>query len=479
MLVFGLNYRDNSEKGNFRDIRSPYDGRIVGQVEIPSEDDVELTIKKADSTYNEIMKTMSAWKRAEVLYKVANCIRRDKEILAQTIAAEGGKPIKDARIEVARAYNTVKMSGDEALNLNGEQISMDRAGGSENHIAFTIKRGLGVVLAISAFNHPVNLICHQVATAFAGGNTVVVKPASQTSLSCFMICSYFKEVGLEDGIINVLPISGADTEKILSNPVFRFVTFIGSAEVGWRIPKLIAPGVGYSLEHGGTAVAVVDRNVDLELAAASIVKGAFYHAGQVCVSTQNLFANIGIINELTELILKKVSKLVVGNPNDDNTDVGPIINESEKNRILRQISQAVESGAVLRAGGQALTYNCIEPTILEATDLTMEVMNSEVFGPVLNINSYDKLDDLIELCNSTPFSFQNSIYTKNIDTALNFARKLDSKSVIINDSTAFRVDWMPFGGSKESGFRVGGIKYSINDLVEEKLIVIKVNEHDS
>ncbi|MDT3740078.1 MAG: aldehyde dehydrogenase family protein [Candidatus Kapabacteria bacterium] len=479
MLSFGLQIKAAEPTGKFRDIQSPFDGRTVGRVEIPDIAHQELALESAAQSFENIMKKMPAWKRAEILYRVADFIKRDKELLSQTIAAEGGKPVKDARIEVTRAANTVKMSGDEALSLNGQQITMDRAGGSENHIAFTIRQGLGVVLAISAFNHPVNLICHQVATAFAAGNSVVVKPASQTPLSCMMVCRYFIEAGLDEGIINVLPISGSETEKLIGDKRVRFVSFIGSAEVGWRIPKLVAPGTGYSLEHGGTAVAVVESTADLDFAATSIVKGGFYHAGQVCVSTQNVFVSAGIYPRLIEMIKEKASKLITGDPNDDATDVGPIINAPEHSRILSQIREAVSMGAKCVLGGDAVHNTCINPTILTDTNYNMAVMKSEVFGPVININKFDKLDDVIQMCNNTPFSFQNAIYTKNIDTALGFARQIDSKAVIINDSTAFRVDWMPFGGSKESGFRVGGIKYSIEDVTEEKLIIIRMHDYDA
>ncbi len=479
MLNFGLQIKGTKSEGNFKNILSPFDNRIVGKIEIPTISQQEIAIQNAQNSYENIMKNMPSWKRAEILYKVSEFIKRDKELLAQTIAAEGGKPLKDARIEVTRAANTVKMSGDEALQLNGEQITMDRAAGSENHLAFTIKQGLGIVYVISAFNHPVNLICHQLATAFAAGNSALVKPASQTPLSCLKICSYFLEAGLEEGVINVLPIPGAEAEKHISDRRIRFVSFIGSAEVGWKIPKLVANGTGYSLEHGGTAVAVVDKSADLDFASSSILKGGFYHAGQVCVSTQNVFLNEEVYDDFINLIIEKAKKLNTCDPNNENTDIGPIINEWERNRILNQIKQAIDLGAECLIGSNKILDTCIEPTILINTNYEMQVMNSEVFGPVININKYKNLNELIEICNKTPFSFQNAIYTKHIDTAFTFARKINSKTVVINDSTAFRVDWMPFGGAMESGFRVGGVKYSINDLVEEKLIVIKVNDYDA
>lgn len=479
MLSFGIQLKGHNSNPNYSELLSPYDKSVVGKFAKPNSEHIEIALDLAEKSFTKIMKKMPAWKRAELLYKVSEFIRRDRELLAETIASEGGKPLKDARIEVTRAINTVKMSGDVALNLNGEQISMDRASGSENHIAFTMRQGLGVVLAISAFNHPVNLICHQVATAFAAGNCVIVKPASQTPLSCLQICSYFVEAGLDEGIIIALPIAGAEAEKLISDKRIKFVSFIGSAEVGWRIPKLVAPGTGYSLEHGGTAVAVVESSADLEFASTSIVKGGFYHAGQVCVSTQNVFVKYDIYEELLELIKNKTSNLITGDPSDEKTDVGPIINSWEFDRIIRQINDAVLMGATIELGGNSWNESCINPTILSNTSYDMEVMKSEVFGPVININRYKNLEEVIQLCNKTPFSFQNAIYTKNIDAAFKFAREIDSKAIVINDSTAFRVDWMPFGGAKESGFRVGGVRYSVEDVSEEKLIVIRMHDYDA
>ncbi|MCO5251835.1 MAG: aldehyde dehydrogenase family protein [Candidatus Kapabacteria bacterium] len=473
MFEFKMKISGAEPSNNFRDVISPYDGRIVGRIEVPDDNAIEKAVANAKFNFDNVMKQMPAYQRAEILYNVAQLIQSNHEELAHLIAAEGGKPVKDARIEVSRAANTVKMSADEALNLNGDQLTMDRAKGSEDHIAFTIKQALGPVLAISAFNHPVNLICHQVATAFAAGNTLIVKPASTTPLSCLTICDYFTKAGLPDGIINVLPVAGSKIEKVISDPRIRFVTFIGSAEIGWAIPKLVAPGVGYALEHGGTAVAVIDKSADLTRAIPGIIKGGFYHAGQVCVSTQNVFIHREIYENVKELLIKATSNLITGDPNHDLTDVGPIITEAELTRVLDWIEAAKSMGAKVLLGSNRIGKNCIEPTIIENTNYDMKIMSSEVFGPVININTFDDISEIIAQCNQTPFSFQNAIYTQDIDMAMNYAILIDSKAVIINDSTAFRVDWMPFGGAKESGFKVGGIKYSINDLVEEKLIIIK------
>jgi len=466
LLIFGA----KSSSSERLIVRSPYSNDIIASLVKPDLEEIELAFNNAkDSLANKT----PAHERARILYFVSNKIKENLEELSQMIALEGGKPLKDARIEVARAVNTVKFSGDEALQLNGEQITMDRGKNTENHIAFTIKEPVGVVLAISAFNHPVNLICHQAATAIAAGNPVIIKPSEKTPISAYKIAEYFLEAGLDPKAISVLPLNGEETSRIIGDERLSFVSFIGSSSVGWNIPKLVAKGVGYALEHGGTATAIVDKSCNIDLSSTSVVKGAFYHAGQVCVSTQNVFIHEDIYDEFVNSLINKTSAIITGDPNDEKTDVGPIISSQKLEQIMSEIGQALENGAKLRLGGEKLNNNCISPTILENTNYDMKVMNSEIFGPVVNINKFREIKQVIEMANKTPFSFQNAIYTSDINNAFLFAREIKAKAVIVNDSTAFRVDWMPFGGDSESGFGVGGVKYSINDLVKDKLIVIK------
>ncbi len=463
------NSKNNSNQRLF--VNNPYSGELIGSLIKPTDDEIELAFQNASNYFEEFKKNYPAYKRAEILFYVSNKIKQNLDELAKLIALEGGKPLKDAIIEVKRAVNTVKFSADESLRLNGEQISMDRSPNFENHLAFTIKEPIGLVFAISAFNHPVNLICHQVATAIAAGNPVIVKPSEKTPLTCYKICNYFIEAGLDERFISLLPINGYETEKLISDKRIKFISFIGSSEVGWKIPKLIAPGVKYSLEHGGTATAVIDKDINLDYVIKNIIKGAFYHSGQVCVSTQNAFIHKDIFNDFLRLMIDEAKNLKVGDPLDMNTDLGPIITKEKTNQILR--NQSIDLGAIKIYGGEYIGNNCILPTLLTSTNYKMNIMRNEIFGPVLNLNSYNNIDEVINNINNSNYSFQDAIYTNNINLALYFSKNIHSKSVIINDSTAFRVDWMPFGGDKESGFGLGGVKYSINDLLREKLIVIK------
>lgn len=458
----------------FLEVRSPHDQTLLATVEKADIAALEQALHNAHESYEEIMRTMPAWKRAEILYKVADQIKAHHEKLSMTIAQEGGKPLKDARVEVTRAVNTVRMSGNEALQMNGETLTMDRATGTENHIALSIRQGIGPVLAISAFNHPVNLICHQVATAFAAGNSVIVKPASQTPLSALRIVDFFYNAGLPREIISVAIVSGKDTEYLVQDARIKFITFIGSGAVGWDIEKKKHAGTRLSLEHGGTGTAIVTESADIEKVIPSIVRGGFYHAGQVCVSTQNVYVHTSLYREVLGKLIETASLLKVGPATEDTTDIGPIINSKEKDRILSHINEAVSMGAQIALGGKETGATTIGATILMDTTMDMSVMKSEIFGPVISVVPYSNIDEVIKIMNATPFSFQAAIYTQDINVALSNAKKIDATSVMINDSTAFRVDWMPFGGGKESGLGMGGIKNSIHEMSVEKMIVVKL-----
>lgn len=454
-------------------VKNPFTGKVIEEISIPNRDEILNIFKRSQEYFKKTFKKVPAYVRADILYKVSQKILTNSEELAYLIALEGGKPLKDARIEVSRAVNTVKMSGDYALNLNGEQISMDRAKNTENHIAFTLKQPIGPVLAISAFNHPVNLICHQVAIAIAAGNTVIIKPAEKTPLCARKICEFFYDAGLEKDALIFLPIIGIETQKILDNPAIRYISFIGNASIGWMIKKSVLPGVKVMLEHGGTAAAIVDKESNLENTIPSIVRGAFYHSGQVCVSTQIVYVHSEIYDEFNRRIIEQTNKLKVGDPLYPETDCGPLITSDVIDKMKILIYDALNNGAKILFGGNELPDNCFQPTLLCDVNSSMKVFTEEVFGPILSIIKYENIEDVIDEINSSKFAFQTAIYTQNIDLAFHFARNVEQKAVIINDSTAFRVDWMPFGGYKESGFGTGGIKYAIEDMTEEKLIIIK------
>ncbi len=472
MDTYSLLVKNAKSTSNYNSVYSPYDMAEIAKVEVADEKAIEQALQNSMISYEEVMFNMPSHKRVEILRKVANQIKKNHEDLSITIAKEGGKPINDARAEVTRAINTVETCAQVALEIHGEQINMDRTEKGENHIAYTTKQSLGPVLAISAFNHPVNLIAHQVATAFAAGNTVVIKPATTTPISAHKIVSYFINAGLDERVISLLNVSGSKMEKVVTDKRIKFITFIGSSKVGWEIRKKANNGVRMAFEHGGTAVCTIDKNADLDKAIPKVVKSAFYHAGQVCVSTQNLFVHEYIYNEVLNRLKDEVSKLKTGDPTDSNTDVGPLIQESEVNRVKDWIDEAFKNGAEIISGGKIKGNQCIEPTLLVNVNQEMKIFQEEVFGPVLNIIKYKDIDEPISSINSNKYCFQDSIFTQDIDIAMYYAKNIRTKAVMINEGTAFRVDWMPFGGTMDSGLGFGGVKYSVEDMMEEKLIMI-------
>ncbi|MFN3194681.1 MAG: aldehyde dehydrogenase family protein [Chlorobiota bacterium] len=472
MKLYKYLIKDAANTSNYKTVTSPFSGKHIAKIEIADELGIEQSLRNSVEYYDKIMKNMPAYKRAEILNNVVKQMQENHEDLSKTIALEGGKPINDARAEVTRAINTIETCANVALNIHGQQINMEKTEKGVNHIAYTIKQSLGPVLAISAFNHPVNLIAHQLGTAFAAGNTIILKPATSTPLSAHKMVNYFFNAGLDKGVISLLTVSGKDMDKVVKDDRIKFITFIGSSKVGWEIRKKAYNGVRMAFEHGGTAVCTLDKKADLEEALPKIVKSAYYHAGQVCVSTQNLFIHEDIYDLVIENLKEKVSNLVTGDPLNDSTEVGPLIENSELSRIDKWVNEAVEEGAEVIVGGNKLVNQCYQPTIIANVNRKMKIYKEEIFGPILNVIKYREIEDPINAINNNPYCFQDSIFTKDIDLALHYAKNIRTKAVMINEGTAYRVDWMPFGGTMDSGLGFGGVEHSVEDMMEEKLIMI-------
>lgn len=472
METLKLNIKDAQSTNKFLEIKSPYSGEVIAKLEIADNNAIENALSNSVEYYNTIMKNMPAHKRAEILIRVANQIKSNHEDLSMTIALEGGKPLTDARAEVTRAINTIETCAMVALNIHGDEIRMDRTEKGENHIAFTMKQSIGPVLAISAFNHPVNLIAHQVGTAFAAGNTVMIKPASTTPISAYKIVQFFEDAGLDKGVISFLSISGSQTDKIISDKRIKFISFIGSSKVGWGIRRKAHNGVRLAFEHGGTAVCTVDKSADLDKAIPKIVKHAYYHAGQVCVSTQNVFVHSDIYDNFLERLIDGVKKLKTGDPTDSKTDVGPLITKDEVNRVEEWVKVSVSDGAKIEIGFENIGNQCLTPAVITNVNQNMKIYKDEVFGPIVNILKFNNLQEPIDAINNNDYCFQDSIFAQDIDIAMHYAKSISTKAVMINEGTAFRVDWMPFGGTKDSGLGFGGVRYSIEEMMEEKMIMI-------
>lgn len=455
-----------------REIRAPYDRKVIATVDVGGEAVVEQALDTAYGLFRDRDAWLAPAKRIEILKKTAALVRERAGYLALEAAREGGKPLVDSQVEVARAVDGVLNCAELLRSDAAHVIPMNLNAASANRIAFTQREPIGVVVAVSAFNHPFNLIVHQVGPAIAAGCPVIVKPATDTPLSCFRLVAILREAGLPEAWCQPLVTenSGAATRLVTDRRV-GFFSFIGSAKVGWMLRSKLAPGARCALEHGGVAPVIVAPDADLGLALPKLAKGGFYHAGQVCVSVQRVFAHRSIANNVAEGLKELADKLRVGDPTLPETEVGPLIRPEEVNRVHEWVSEAVDKGARLLCGGKALSETCYAPTVLVEPPANCRVSTQEVFGPVVCVYAYDDLDEAIAQANSLPVAFQSAIFTRDYATAMRAYARLDASAVMLNDHTAFRVDWMPFAGLRESGLGVGGIPYTFHDMQIEKLFV--------
>lgn len=455
----------------FDEVRSPYSGEVLAEVELADAEALEVALTSATARFGDRAGWIPTHERIAILRRAAGLMAERRDDLARGIALEGGKPMKDALVEADRAVLGVGLCAEEAGRLAGEEIPMGGSAASAGRLAFTTHEPIGVVVAVSAFNHPLNLIVHQVAPAVAAGCPVIVKPASATPLSCLAFVDILREAGLPPEWCMALPCGNEVAEALVTSDRIAFFSFIGSARIGWYLRSKLAPGVRAALEHGGSAPLIVDETADLERAVPQIVKGGYYHAGQVCVSVQRVYAHRSIQAPLVDALTGAISQLVTGDPVAIETDVGPLIQAAEVDRVQEWVREAGSEGATVAIGGNPLDHQCHEPTLLVDTPDSCRAMSNEIFGPVVNVVAYDDLDDAIARANSLPWSFQAGILTRDIGNAMRAGRELDASAVMVNDHTAFRVDWMPFGGRRQSGLAMGGMPFTVEEMTALKMIV--------
>lgn len=455
------------------EIKNPFNLKTIDCVELDTPEIIQNKLKTAFNLWKDRSRWLAPHERIAILERTAVLMEERKELLIKTAATEGGKPLKDTEIEVDRAIAGTKLAAQSVEKLHGSEIPMGLTPPSTGRRAFTIREPLGVLSSISAFNHPVNLTVHQTAPAIAAGCPVIIKPASTTPLSCLNYLQILYDAGLAKEWAQAVIARGADAEHMVADPRVAFLSFIGSSSVGWHLKAKLPPQAHCALEHGGVAPVIVEDDADLEDLVPLITKGAFYHAGQVCVSVQRLFVKENILDGLLKKLCTAAEALKVGDPLDAKTDVGPLIDPKELKRAGEWVNEACAAGAELICGGKPLSDTCYAPTILLNPPENVKVSTKEVFGPVLCIYSYNKLDQAINVANSLDVAFQSAIFTKDIDRAFDAAQRLEATAVMINDHTAFRVDWMPFGGYKDSGFSIGGIPQTIVELSREKLWVFR------
>lgn len=457
-----------------RNVDSPYNGELLASVETMDSSGVDGALATAHGLFRDRDAWLSGPQRAAVLEKAAAMVAERAEELAAGAAAEGGKPLMDSRVEVARGVDGLKLCLESLRGDTGNEIPMGITESSRHRLAVTRREPIGVVAAVSAFNHPLNLIVHQVGPAVAAGCPVVVKPATATALSCLRLVRILHDAGLPAEWCQVaVTADTAASEKLVTDERVGFFSFVGSAGVGWMLRSKLAPGARCALEHGGAAPVIVAAEADLDEAVPLLLKGGFYHAGQVCVSVQRVFADRRIVDELATRLAEGAEKLRVGDPLDARTEVGPLINAREVERVQTWVDEAVASGGRLLCGGRALDHNCYAPTVIVDPAGDATISRNEVFGPVICVYGYDDVEDAFARANGLDVAFQAAVFTRDLDFAMRCFRELDGSAVMVNDHTAFRVDWMPFAGLRQSGHGVGGIEHTYRDMTIEKMLVIR------
>ena len=453
-------------------VTNPFDDEIIGEIVLSSERDVETALATAAKTYEANRKGLPKHERIAILKKAAEIMVGRRDELAMLIAAEGGKPLIDARVEVARAIDGVETCAAEIAHNAGVEIPMDLTPAGNNKLAFTTKEPIGAVVAISAFNHPLNLIVHQVAPAVAAGNPVIVKPADDTPLSCKLFVDILHEAGLPPTWAQCICCEVSLAQKLVTDERVAFFSFIGSAAVGWKLRSLLAPGTRVALEHGGVAPVIVGPSADRDQLVPSLVKGGFYHSGQVCVSVQRVFSYGASARTLAEAIADHASNLIVGNATAAETQCGPLIRNREVDRVEAWVEEAVSAGAEVMCGGKRMSDSCYAPTVLFNPPENCRVSREEIFGPVISVYEKQDMDDSIAQANSLPYAFQASVFSNDYTEIMKAVNGLDGSAIMVNEHSAFRVDWMPFAGRKRSGLGVGGIAHTLEEMSQSKMAIL-------
>ncbi|KHE72226.1 aldehyde dehydrogenase family protein [Halobacillus sp. BBL2006] len=455
------------------DVLNKYTQETYVRVAKASEKEVDQAVEAAQRAFKS--NPLSAYQRYEILKRVSELLQENKEELAKNITMEAGKPLKQAQTEIDRASQTFELAAEEAKRIHGEGVPVEAAPGSENRMAFTIKVPVGVVGAISPFNFPINLVAHKIAPAIAAGNAVVLKPASKTPVSALKLAELFEKAGLPKGFLNVVVGSGSTVgNQMMEDSRINMYTFTGSAEVGLKLKqntglnKLI-------LELGNNSPVIVDKEADIDAAAKNVAAKSYAFAGQVCISVQRLYVHEDIREEFQQKFIEAIKELNVGNPNDPDTDVGPMISEDEAKRAEEWIEEAKKAGAKIVHGGER-EGALLRPTILTDVKEDMKVVCEEIFAPVVNLIPFTDIKECIDEVNRSQYGLQGGIFTQNIDTAFYAARNVEVGGLMINDSSQYRVDLMPYGGVKGSGWGKEGPKYTIEDMTEERLIVMNLNQ---
>ncbi|MBI3398873.1 MAG: aldehyde dehydrogenase family protein [Deltaproteobacteria bacterium] len=459
-------WRKTSKK---EDIKNPYNNETVAHVYFAEGRDLEDAVISSQKAFD-ITRKLPAYKRAEILKNIAKGLEQRKEELAKTITLEAGKPITDSSTEVSRAINTFQIASEEAKRIEGEVIPLDLLPGSEGKLGIVRRFPIGPILGITPFNFPLNLVSHKVAPAIASGNTIILKPAPKTPVTALLLGEIISESGLPAGGLNIVPCSNTMAEKLVADERIKKLSFTGSAAIGLKL-KTMAGMKKITLELGGNAGAIIHSDVDIDFAAKRCVIGAFSFAGQICISVQRIYAQKDIYNAFLDKFLANIKNLKAGDPMDESTNIGPMIDEKAGMKTEEWLKEAVADGAKILTGGKR-NGNFFEPTVLTNTKPSMKVCGQEVFAPLVAVEQYERFEDAVSMVNNSIYGLQAGIFTRDIKNIFYAYNELEVGGVIVNDIPTYRADHMPYGGVKMSGFGREGVRYAMEEMTELRLLAI-------
>lgn len=458
--------------GPLSEVRNKYTGEVIGALPVATRAGVEEAVTAAERAAP-VMAGLPAHRRAEILAKTAALIRERREEFARTIAAEAGKALKYARIEVDRGITTFTIAAEEARRLHGETIPLDAVPAGEGYFGFWVRRPVGVVAAITPFNFPLNLVAHKVAPALAAGNTVVVKPANATPLTAVKLCQALEEAGLPAGAINLINGRGGTVgEWLVTDPRVTKVSFTGSPPVGERILS-IAGIKKVTLELGNTSPVIVAADADLDHVAKRCAVGAYYNSGQVCISVQRIYCERAIYEPFVERFVRASEEMVVGDPLDERVDVGPMIDVREAERIESWVQEALAGGARALTGAKR-EGTVFWPTVLTEVRPGMKVVAREAFAPVACVIACDDFDEALRQADATEYGLQAAVFTRELDRVFRAIRRLNFGGIIVNDTPAFRADHMPYGGNRRSGLGREGVRFAMEEMTHIQMVAIRL-----
>lgn len=453
------------------DIRNPYNHQVIGEACMAGMQDVdEITQSSLDGFA--VMKKTPSYKRYEMLRGIAEGIRDHKEELARIMTLESGKPIRDSRGEIDRAVATFTIASEEAKRIEGESIPLDLNQVSEGRFGVIRRFPIGPILGITPFNFPLNLVAHKVAPALASGNSIIIKPSGRTPLTALLLAEIAAAAGVPAGALNVVPASNEVTHKFVTDDRIKMVTFTGSTDVGWSL-KAEAGKKKVALELGGNAAAIIDEGANLDYAAKRLTTGAFYYAGQSCISVQRMYIHEQLYAEFLNKFLSQARLLKTGDPMDETTDIGPVIDQVAADRVEEWIAEAVNSGARILLGGKRDGW-VFEPTVLKNVSPDVHVSCAEAFAPLVTVTPFTDFQEAINAVNNSQYGLQAGVFSNNFKHIMKAYEELEVGQVIINDAPTYRIDHMPYGGIKDSGFGREGIRYAIEEMTEIKMMAVNV-----